>query len=97
MAFALVLMGGLAVWRITHMIWTERGPLDIFSRLRAYLATKQKHAGGMYDMISCFNCLSIWVAVLPALLASSIIVFLMLVPVLSAIAMVVNQIFYKLK
>lgn len=56
-----VLVGGLVTWRLTLMLVKETGPLNVFSRLRAYLAQKQKRMGGMFDMISCMACASVWV------------------------------------
>jgi len=44
----------LAVWRVTHLLAKEDGPWRIFKRLRrSFLET----------VLSCFYCLSIWVAV----------------------------------
>jgi hypothetical protein len=47
----------LAVWRITHLLWGEDGPGDIFVRLR-------KFAGKSFfgHLLDCFYCLSLWIA-----------------------------------
>jgi hypothetical protein len=47
----------LAVWRITHLLWGEDGPGDIFVRLR-------KFAGKSFlgRLLDCFYCLSLWIA-----------------------------------
>ena len=47
----------LAVWRITHLLWGEDGPGDIFVRLR-------RGAGNGFfgRVLDCFNCLSLWIA-----------------------------------
>jgi hypothetical protein len=47
----------LAVWRITHLLWGEDGPGDIFVRLR-------KLAGESFfgQLLDCFYCLSLWIA-----------------------------------
>lgn len=58
-----LVFSGIITWRLTRMLYNENGPLDIFARLRSHLATRQKRMGGMYDMISCFYCLSFWVAI----------------------------------
>ena len=52
------LIAALAVWRITHLFWGEDGPGGIFIRLR-HLAG-QSFFGQLLD---CFYCLSLWVAV----------------------------------
>lgn len=48
----------LAVWRITHLLWGEDGPGDIFVRLRKL--ARQSFFGRLLD---CFYCLSLWVAI----------------------------------
>ena len=47
----------LAVWRITHLLWGEDGPGDVFVRLR-------KLAGESLfgKLLDCFYCLSLWIA-----------------------------------
>jgi hypothetical protein len=47
----------LAVWRVTHLLWAEDGPGDLFARLR-HLAGSG-HIGRLLD---CFYCLSLWIA-----------------------------------
>jgi hypothetical protein len=55
-ATALV-VGVLAVWRVTHLLWGEDGPGDLFVRLRRLAG--EGFAGRLLD---CFYCLSLWVA-----------------------------------
>jgi hypothetical protein len=55
-----LLLGVLAVWRITHLLAAEDGPWDLIVRLRR--AAGEGFWGGLLD---CFYCLSLWVA-LPA-------------------------------
>ena len=47
----------LAVWRVTHLLWEEDGPADMFVRLR-------RLAGSSFlgRLLDCFYCLSLWVA-----------------------------------
>lgn len=98
MDFALTLFWGVVVWRVTRMVWTEHGPLEIFTRLRASLGLLQKRSGGPYDMVTCFYCLSVWVAVIPALfLANNLWQFLGYDMALSAAAIFLNEAFDKLK
>jgi hypothetical protein len=47
----------LATWRITHLLANEDGPADLVVRFRARLGNGQ--AGQLMD---CFQCLSLWVA-----------------------------------
>lgn len=60
-SITLLILGGLATWRISRMLNYESGPRNIFDRLRAFLAHNQKKSGGMFDMISCMSCLSVYV------------------------------------
>ena len=53
-------LGVLAVWRMTHLLHLEHGPWGVFARVRA--AAERVGAG---DLVHCFFCLSLWVA-LPA-------------------------------
>ncbi len=61
-----VLIGGLITWRVAIMFVRENGPVSVFARLRAYLASKQKRMGGFFDMISCVACISVYVAAVTA-------------------------------
>jgi hypothetical protein len=47
----------LAVWRLTHLLSHEDGPWGILRRLRRALGDGM---GG--ELVACFYCLSIWVA-----------------------------------
>ena len=47
----------LAAWRITHLFQAEDGPFDIIFLLR-----KKAGAGFFGNLLDCFYCLSIWVA-----------------------------------
>jgi len=55
----------LAAWRVTHLMSSEDGPGDFIVRFRARLG--QGLAGELMD---CFNCLSLWVAVPAAFFVS---------------------------
>jgi hypothetical protein len=47
----------LGVFRVTHLLWTEDGPWDFFTRLRRAVA------GSFFGrMLDCFYCASLWVA-----------------------------------
>jgi len=51
-------IAALAVWRITHLLAQEDGPWDVLLRLRRSLGS-----GVLKKLVSCFYCLSVWVAV----------------------------------
>jgi hypothetical protein len=56
----------LVTWRVCHLLVSEDGPADVVARLRAWL-------GGSVvgQLIDCFGCLSIWVAIPLAFFVSS--------------------------
>jgi hypothetical protein len=58
-----LILGILAVWRITHLLHVEHGPWNLIERLRSLAA-----AGFWHGLLGCFYCLSLWVAVPFALL-----------------------------
>ncbi|GAA0565395.1 DUF1360 domain-containing protein [Chitinophaga japonensis] len=47
----------LAAWRITHLLQAEDGPFDL-----VFLLRKKAGAGFFGNLLDCFYCLSIWVA-----------------------------------
>jgi hypothetical protein len=47
----------LATWRLTHLISKEDGPWDMIYRIR-----RAAGAGFFGNLLDCFYCLSIWVA-----------------------------------
>lgn len=65
-----LIVSSLAVWRLSYGIVHENGPLMVWARLRAYLASSQKRSGGLFDMVSCVRCLSIWISLITALFVS---------------------------
>ena len=57
MRWYLLVLGSLGVWRLTHLLNVEDGPWAILARLRG--------AGGQgirRELLGCFHCLSLWVA-----------------------------------
>ncbi|MDL2355988.1 MAG: hypothetical protein QFF03_12095 [Pseudomonadota bacterium] len=58
-----LLLGVLAVWRITHLLQAEDGPWDLVVRLRARAGD-----GAAGRLMDCFYCLSLWIALPFALL-----------------------------
>lgn len=67
MNIAILLAGSFATWRLSHALVKEDGPVMVFARLRAYLASTQRRSGGFFDMFSCVYCISFWVALLAAM------------------------------
>jgi hypothetical protein len=63
MQFYWLTLGVLSVWRVTHLLNAEDGPWNVVTRLRRRAGT-----GFWADLIDCFNCLSLWIAVLLAYL-----------------------------
>ena len=63
MRFYWLLLGGLATWRLTHLLNAEDGPWDLVLRLRHVLGN-----GFWGKLLDCFHCLSLWLAVPLALL-----------------------------
>ena len=80
-------LGTLCVWRVTHLLHAEDGPWDLVVGLR------RAAGNGMFGrMLDCFYCLSVWVAVpFALLLGESWREQLLLIPALSASAILVNR------
>ena len=57
MRFYWLVLGALAVWRITHLLANEDGPWDLILRLRKLVGS-----GFWGQLMDCFYCLSLWVA-----------------------------------
>lgn len=47
----------LAAWRLTHLLSKEDGPFDLIFLLR-----KKAGAGFFGNLLDCFYCLSLWIA-----------------------------------
>ncbi len=52
-----MILATLAVWRLTHLLHAEDGPLRLFARCRNWL--RRMSLSGATD---CFYCLSLWVS-----------------------------------
>jgi len=53
-----LVLGILAVWRVTHLLNAEDGPWQLMIRLR-----RRAGHGFWAELLDCFFCLSLWVAV----------------------------------
>jgi hypothetical protein len=81
-------VGVLGVWRIAHLLVAENGPADVIVRLRT--VTSAPWWGNLLD---CFYCVSVWVAMPFALaLADTWIELLLLWPALSGGAILLDRI-----
>jgi hypothetical protein len=60
------LLGVLAVWRLTHLLHVEHGPLGMIQALRGLAARL-----GAGETFRCFYCLSLWCAAPAALLLAA--------------------------
>lgn len=58
MRFYGLLLGCLGVWRVTYLLHAEDGPARVLARARQRLG-----AGVFHDLVGCFYCLSVWVAI----------------------------------
>ena len=63
MHFYWLILGVLSVWRVTHLLAAEDGPWQVMVRLR-----RQAGKGFFAELLDCFYCLSIWIAVPVAVL-----------------------------
>ncbi len=92
MRFYGLLLGCLGVWRVTHLLHAEDGPWRVLARARQRLGV-----GVVHELVGCFFCLSLWVAIpfalaLVALEHGSWGEGLLLWPALSAGAIVVERV-----
>jgi hypothetical protein len=63
MNFYGLILGTLAVWRITHLLRSEDGPWDFVVRLRM-----RAGKGFWGRLLDCFYCLSLWTSAPAAVL-----------------------------
>ncbi len=50
-------LASLAVWRISHMLAYEEGPVRVLAHMRERVRTSLGET-----LLDCFKCLSVWVA-----------------------------------
>ena len=91
------IVASLAIWRLSHGMVNENGPLMVFARLRAFLGRTQKRSGGLFDMISCVRCTSFWIGLVGALFVShSILTWIGYAFAFSGVAALLDVLFKKL-
>ena len=85
--FYSLVVGGLVVWRLTHLLNAEDGPAGVLVRLRVWVGD-----GMLGDLLDCFNCLSLVLALpIAAWLASDWCDFALLWPALSGAACLLER------
>jgi hypothetical protein len=52
-----LVLGVLALWRVTHLLAAEDGPWELLARLR-----RRAGRGFWGGLLDCFYCLSLWLA-----------------------------------
>lgn len=57
MRFYGLIVGVLAVWRVTHLLAAEDGPWQLLVRLR-----RRAGEGFLGELLDCFYCSSLWIA-----------------------------------
>lgn len=57
MTFTSVVLGGLAVWRVSQLLVRDDGPWKVFARLR-----RRAESTAWEGLLSCIYCFSLWVA-----------------------------------
>lgn len=85
--FYWLIVSVLATWRVSHLLHAEDGPWNVIVSLRAAAG-----AGFFGEMMDCFYCLSIWVA-LPIAFLTGVgwLDRLLLWPALSAASILVDR------
>lgn len=75
MDWPILFIVGLAAWRLAHMLMVERGPFDIFTRLRELYGVKHDanedrmpYAWPENSIFLCIYCMSIWTGLVFAVL-----------------------------
>ena len=53
-----LVLGTLGCWRITHLLHAEDGPWGVLARLR-----RAAGSGVTGELLDCFYCLSLWIAI----------------------------------
>jgi hypothetical protein len=82
-----LVLGALVTWRLTHLLNAEDGPWQVFVKLRRAAGN-----GFFGELLDCFYCLSVWMAAPFAyLFGETWTERLLLVPALSALAIIIER------
>lgn len=91
-----LVLGILATWRVTSLFVYEEGPWELFEKLRYktgvyFLNPDTEQPETMLGkLLSCFWCTSIWVAALVGLILTQSWTIIVVVPSLSAGAILID-------
>lgn len=88
----LVLLTGLATWRVAYMLVRETGPWRVFTRLRELTGIRHDDEGYPIavpdgNVLGCVWCTSVWTALVLVWMPAPV----LLVFAASAIAIIVNE------
>jgi hypothetical protein len=87
MSFYFLVLCVLGVWRITHLLNQEAGPAEMLTRLRRWVGS-----GNLGQLLDCFYCLSLWIALpFAALIGRNWLERLLLWPALSGAAILLEK------
>ncbi len=92
--FEALIVGAVAVWRLTHMYQEEVGPGAIFEKLRSKVWAMKDTDGGFREGFLCFKCQSVWHSVILGILyfVYQPLFWIIALPLaISAIAIFINQ------
>ena len=86
-----LIIGALAVYSLTYLLIDAEGPLHLFEHIRVLFSKIQKR----YKVINfdCFDCLSVWVAIIIGLVLRLNIIEIMAI---AGLAMIINRITERL-
>ena len=88
MTLTSVVLGGLAVWRLSQLVVRDDGPWQVFARLR-----RRAESTAWEGVLSCMYCCSLWIAAPVALaLGENWLERALAWPALSGAALVVDRI-----
>lgn len=59
-----LVLATLGVWRLTALLCYDRGPFEILTRMRGWLA-----AVGLSALITCFHCAALWTSLAVVLIS----------------------------
>ena len=92
---------GLATWRLTSLFVWETGPFNIFQRIREKVGILHDETGHPYQypdtffaqLLSCVWCFSIWVAFFSVFywIFPGVTIAVAMVPAISAIAILIDH------
>lgn len=92
-----LILGSLAVWRLTHLLQEETGPMAVFDNIRSRVWVMKNTDGGFREGFFCFKCLSLWLSIIFIILyflIQPIFFFLTILLAVSAVSIFIDE-WYK--